>query len=109
MSVKEIIIHKTVIERWARSNDPPPTISMEQIVSALTRINEVMKSTPPERLIIVEESPNTGYSFLPAMVGVDNTARLFGARAAYCLRIAREVLEANRIRVTLDKQGGVLP
>ena len=74
----------------------------------MQRINDVTEQAGEGSVVRVEESPDTGFTSLPDRVGKDNSARLFGARAGYCLKIARGVLEDAGISVTLDDKG-VLP
>jgi hypothetical protein len=105
MVEKAIIIHRSVIVEWGTRNKPPMALS--SIQRALQRIDEIIKSTKPEDVVYVEESPNTGFTFLPERVGVGNTARLYGARAGHCLKTARVVLEDAGIPVSLDNEGSL--
>lgn len=103
MVEKAVIVHKSIVENWAK--DPPPFLSEEDVKRALAQMSKIELIYPPENIIRVEESPNTGFTSLPDKVGPNNSARLYGARAAYCLRKAREVLEQAGILVTLDNLG----
>jgi len=105
MGEKAVIIHKSVIEEWGRRQNPPLTLS--SIQRALKRINEVIKTTKPENVILVEQSPDTGFTFLPGKVGAGNTVRLYGTRAGHCLKIARNVLEDSGIQVSIDNEGSL--
>lgn len=105
MSEKAVIVHRSVIEEWSRRPDPPLPLSL--ICGVLARINEVVENCKPEDLIRVEESANTGFKSLPDRVGIGNSARLFGARAGYCLRTARVALEDAGIPVVLDSKGSL--
>ncbi|MDO8577073.1 MAG: hypothetical protein Q7R82_01890 [Candidatus Daviesbacteria bacterium] len=106
MTERAVIVHQSVVQEWAGRDNPPAPLTT--ILNVLIRINEVKSILPAQDVIVVEESPTTGFLFLPGKVGVGNSARLFGARAGYCLRIARSVLEEVGIKVTLD-QAGALP
>lgn len=105
MSEKAVIIHQSVVKEWSSRKEPPLPSAM--IMRALERMNRIQECLPGEHVIVVEESPRTGFTSLPGRVGLGNSARLFGARAAYCLKLAREVLEANGIEVSLDKEGAL--
>ena len=105
MTEKAVIVHQSVVQEWATRDRPPLTLTMIQ--SVLTRMNEVRSSLPAQEVVVVEESPDTGFVSLPARVGKDNSARLYGARAGYCLRMARIVLEEAGIEVTLDELGAL--
>lgn len=105
MCEKLVIIHRSVIEEWATRDRPP--VSLSQIQRVLYRIDDAVKSAKSGDVIFIEESPNTGFGSLPELVGFGNSARLLGTRAAYCLKIARSVLEANNIPVTLDTEGSL--
>lgn len=105
MTEKAVIIHKSYIENWAEQEDP--FLPKELIKRALDRIAEIEIIYPPEDIVRVEESPNTGFISLPERVGLENSVRLAGARAAYCLKLARQVLEQAGIKVTLDNFGSL--
>lgn len=105
MVEKAVIVHKSIVENWAK--DPPPFLTKEMVERALAQMSKIEVIYPPENIIRVEESPNTGFTFLPEKVGQGNSVLLCGARAAYCLRIARKVLEQAGIPVTLDNQGSL--
>jgi hypothetical protein len=104
MSEIYVIVHPQDIEEWARRDHTP--LPRQMIEAALERIEEVKKSNP-DKVIIVNESVNTGFTFLPQLVGAGNNVTLLGARAGYCLRVAREVLENAGIRVKLDRKGSL--
>ena len=101
MSVKEVIVHEKAIRSWLGREDLP--YGDDVLSSVLQNIKLKKKLTDPKNLIIVEESPDTGFKFLPEKVGKGNIARLSGARAGYCLKIIREVLEGAGIKVELDQ------
>lgn len=103
MVEKAVIVHKSIIEEWSTRNNPP--LEPFRIFKALRRIDEVVQDFGPENTIMVEESASTGFPTLPDRVGIGNSARLLGARAAYCLRIAREVMEQFGTPVILDNEG----
>lgn len=105
MTERAIIVHKSCVQKWATRDQPPLPLPM--ILRALARMNEVMSTLPPQDIVVVEESPDTGFVYLPERVGIGNSARLYGARAGCCLRIARSVLENARIEVTLDEVGAL--
>lgn len=105
MGEKAVIVHRSVIAEWSTRQRPP--LALSSIQRALQRIDEVIKSTNPDDVIFVEESAKTGFTFLPKKVGEGNSARLYGTRAAYCLRIARTVLEDAGIPVSLDNEGSL--
>ena|SRR3989304_7845865 len=105
MTEKAVIVHQSVVREWATRNNPH--LPLATIRSALTRMDEVRSSLSAQDVIVVEESPDTGFLSLSARVGKENSARLFGARAGYCLRLARIVLEEAGIKVTLDEFGAL--
>jgi len=100
-----VIIHRRALEKWAWEEKSPQKLA--EIQGALKRIADVIETTPPDQLVQVEESPDTGFASLPQQVGPDNSARLFGMKAQWCLKIAREVLEEAGIPVVLDQSGAV--
>jgi len=105
MVEKAVIVHRSAITEWKTRKEPPLDPSLIQ--RALDRINKVINNTKPENVILVEESPDTGFTFLPQKVGAENSAKLYGARAGYCLSIARIVLEKAGIPVSLDNEGSL--
>ena len=105
MGEKAVIVHRSAIAEWGSRKNPP--LALSSIQRALQKIDDVIKASKPEDIILVEESPNTGFTYLPERVGVGNTARLYGARASVCLRIARNVLEDAGIPVSLDNDGSL--
>lgn len=105
MGVKEVIVHEAAIREWSERDEPP--LPLQDILRVLANLEEKKRSTPSDDLIIVEESPNTGFTSLPDLVGEGNEVRLSGARAGYCLRLARQVLEGRGIKVTLDSQSSL--
>jgi hypothetical protein len=100
-----VIVHEKAIRSWLGRKDLP--YGDDLLLSVLKEIERKKKLTNPENLIIVEESPDTGFKSLPERVGRGNIARLSGARSAYCLRIIREVLEGAGIEVELDKKSSL--
>jgi len=105
MSIKEVIVHEKAIKSWLGREDLP--YGDDLLLSVLKKIELKKESTDPENLIIVEESPDTGFKSLPERVGRGNIARLSGARAGYCMRIIREVLEGAGIEVELDENSSL--
>lgn len=105
MGEKAVIIHRSAIAEWNTRKKPP--LALSSIQRALQRIDEVIRTIDPKDVILVEESPNTGFTFLPERVGVGNSARLYGTRAGHCLRIARTILEDAGIPVSLDNEGSL--
>jgi hypothetical protein len=103
MVEKAVIIHKNIIDEWLKRDEFP--VDLELIDRALARIGQIIDNSDPDDIIYVEESASTGFITLPESVGWENSARLFGARAGYCLKSAREVLEEAHIPVVLDNEG----
>ena len=105
MRERHVIVHSSVIREWLGRKNVP--LDRDGIERALRKINAVI-NTFGDDVVVVEESPDTGFVSLPGRVGVGNSARLYGARAGTCLVIAREVLEKAGIPVSLDEEA-VLP
>lgn len=105
MGEKAVVVHRSVIAEWSTREKPP--LSLSVIQRALQRIDDVISKSTPENVIVVEESPKTGFTSLPERVGRGNSAKLYGTRAGHCLRIARSVLEDAGIPVALDNEGSL--
>ena len=106
MVIKEVVIHKSVIEKWAKRSTPP--VALTKINSTLDYINQRLKNADPDNVVIVEDSVGSDeFNLLPKRVGKGNEARLMGTRAGYCMKEARSLLEDNGIKVELDSEGSL--
>lgn len=105
MGEKLVVVHRSYIQEWASREEPPLPLSM--INDALARIEELISSHDPEDVIILEQSPSTRFPILNDLVKKGDSVTLVGARAAYCLKLAREVLKGVGAEVKLDSKGSL--
>lgn len=98
MTERKIVIHLSAIKSWAQN--PPPDLDPAQLNNVLAYIHQIINTSPPPILF-------EGYDFdtLPSLIESGDTATLLGARAGYCLRLARIALEDSGIAVNLDLNG----
>ncbi len=105
MSEKLAIVHRSYMESWGQSDKPP--LPRQHITAALQRIDQLTETFAPENVIHIEEPPSTGFPTLKENVDAGDTVVLVGTRAAYCLRLARQVLEGIGATVELDSKGSL--
>ncbi len=105
MEEKLVVVHKSYIEEWASRENPP--LPLPKIHGALGRIEDLIAAYDSKNVVIVEQSPSTRFPVLNDRVREGDSVVLVGARAAYCLRLAREVLEGIGARVSLDTKGSL--
>ncbi len=102
---KLVVVHKSYIQEWAQRDIPP--LPLVTINSALQRIDELVASFPEEDVVFVEQLASTRFPILNERIQRGDNVTLVGARAAYCLRLAREVLEGIGAKVRLDSKGSL--
>ncbi|MBP7842902.1 hypothetical protein KA017_02765 [Candidatus Woesebacteria bacterium] len=105
MGEKLVIVHKSYIQEWASRDEPP--LPLSTINAALARIEQLTASYHPRDVVVVEQLPSSGFPILKEQVKRGDSVTLVGARAAYCLRLAREVLEGIGAKVKLDTKGSL--
>jgi hypothetical protein len=104
MTTKEVVIHRSAIEEWATRSTPP--VELGRIKSVLSHIDKRVSEAGVDNVVMIEDEVGSdGFNALPDRVGQGNTARLMGARAGYCMREARGLLEDSGIKVKLDTKG----
>lgn len=105
MATKEVVVHLSVIEAWAKRDDPPRP--KDEILVCLKHIQGVQAVSDPADFIVVEESATSGFASLLQKVGQGNEVNLMGARDGACLKVARGTLEKAGIKVKLDPKGSL--